>query len=181
MLYDSRSSIRDFAIKKWMEKVRGDEEVAAQAAEQGKEYVRKYHESMIGGPTFEKWYEEGVERAINDKRLMTEQQYADWRAGRHFQVGDRARYIGPQKMELTQSGKYVQRQTGQTGHISHTERTYDGSLIFTFMPDVPPEVLEPGGPDLLVADAMVREYTEDFLYYERIPEPPAQVPGPGRL
>ena len=118
----------------------------------------------------EDWIARRVADTKKQGRLMTDQQLADWRMSRKLCQGDRARYIGPTRDEITQANLIVPRPTGQTGIITRVMETKTARLI-TFHPDdavMPIEVTEPG-IDKQFVDLEVREHTPGWLMIERIP------------
>jgi len=116
----------------------------------------------------ERWLLKLIESARRRGRLMTPQQLADWRLGRKLGTGDRARYIGPDRDEVTQAQLIVPRPNGQLGIISGTEDTKAGRTI-VFYPDEPVEPIEAPGAERQYVALEVREYTPGWLCLERVP------------
>ena len=125
-------------------------EVAATA------FAHKGQAALVGSEEFEKWVASNVKTARDTRVLLTAQQYADFAARRGFVVGDRARYVGVTRAELTDKGATVVRSPGQVGTV-----TAVNSGVVTFQPDADP-----------VATILVRLLTSSPLVdLERIPTP----------
>lgn len=116
----------------------------------------------------DKWIAQLTANAKKKGRLMTEQQLADWRLGRKLGTGDKARYIGPDREEITQAQLIVPRPTGQTGIISGVTEAKTGRTI-VFYPDEPQEPVEAPGAERQYVALEVREHTPGWLNLERIP------------
>lgn len=123
---------------------------------------------------FDRRLEMWIQGRLDDLRkrnlLMTDQQLADWRIGRKWTVGDRARYIGQTRQEPINATTLVARPHGQTGTIISAVRsrveprkevTEVECASVTFRPDAPVD-------DHLVT-LEFREHTPGWLNVERIP------------
>lgn len=120
----------------------------------------------------EKWVERGINIARQRGVLMTDQQLADWRIGRRLVIGDRAKYIGPTREELTLAGLFVPRPQEQSGTIIAVEADMNGSRVLTFMPDkaeTPVKLEETTSQESQFVALEVREFTIDWLMIERCP------------
>jgi hypothetical protein len=106
------------------------------------------------------WADKQVEQARRSHLLLTDQQHADALVKRYWKVGDRARYIGPDRTECTDTGKETLRRTGEVGTVTSVVGE-KGIAICVYRPDV------------LDNDAIVelrfRERTPGALTLERIP------------
>jgi hypothetical protein len=110
-----------------------------------------------------RWIDQQVKKAHQRGYLMTDLQYADFESGRSLKVGDKARYIGPDRKEpLKGESNEVLRPQGQRGTITHVYDDGHGGRIVTFRPSVASEDH--------VVDLQVREGTPGFLVLERLPE-----------
>jgi hypothetical protein len=116
----------------------------------------------------EKWLERLIESTRKRGRLMTDQQLADWRIGRKLAKGDPARYVGPDREEVTQAQLIVPRPHGQVGTITAVTDTKEGRLII-FLPDKAVEPVKAPGVDRQFVSLQVREHTPGWLHLERIP------------
>lgn len=113
----------------------------------------------------EKWILKRVADAKKRGKLMTDIQLSDWRLGRTFKVGDRAKYIGLERNEVTSLG-VIPRPTGQVGTIIAVENE-KGHKIIVFEPDEAVQVID--GEDRHIVNLQVRENTTGWLCLERIP------------
>jgi len=76
------------------------------------------------------WADKQVQLAREAGLLLTEQQIADLQEKRMFRIGDRARYVGPDRSEpLNEGSGTTFRPYGQEGYISEV----NGDVI-TFQP-----------------------------------------------
>lgn len=106
-----------------------------------------------------RWAERSLEKLEQQGRLVTERQYQDHRRRRILTQGDRARYVGPERVEAIDTGTYV-RPHGQEGTIVKTERR-GGETLVTFRPDVP-------APALQVVELVVMTGTPGYFTLERL-------------
>jgi len=114
----------------------------------------------------EGWADKQIEKAREAHLLLTDQQHTDALAGRRWKIGDRARYIGPERVEVTDDGKELFRRTGEIGTI--TSVTGDkGVAICVFRPDVPEEAVR--SADGTIVEIRFRENTPGAWKIERIP------------
>jgi hypothetical protein len=115
---------------------------------------------------YRRWVEARIEDARRRGELLTEQQYLDLRIGRVLRVGDRARYVGPTRLEPSPfSGKLITRPEGQLGTVTHVMGPPQRP-IFSFMPDVPPDTRKAAADGLDVE--VLRLETADWTLFERI-------------
>lgn len=80
-----------------------------------------------------RWAERALEKLKGQGRLVTEAQFRDYRSNRVLRVGDRAMYVGPNRVEDTENGPFT-RPHGQLGDIVAVERR-GAEFIVTFRPD----------------------------------------------
>lgn len=78
------------------------------------------------------WVQTVLERARAAGRILTPQQLADYKAGRTLALGDRAKYVGPERTETVGNQQCV-RPTGQTGVIVDVKKQKDEEIV-TFQP-----------------------------------------------
>lgn len=91
----------------------------------------------LSSPMYQQWIQDRIDDARRNRRLVTENQFADLRAGRSLQVGDAVRYIGPTIAETSRvTGRHVIRPHGQVGTITSVQRGGGGQIQHTFMPKV---------------------------------------------
>lgn len=110
-----------------------------------------------------RWADLQIQRAKDEGRLLSPQQAQDHEAGRVFQVGDRAKYIGPTRAEaLNGEDEIVTREQGQLGKITRIHKDSLAGRIITFRPTPPPDAER-------VVELQVREGTLGFLTLERVP------------
>lgn len=115
-----------------------------------------------------KWLERLVQAAKTRGRLMTDQQLADWQVGRKLVRGDRAKYVGPSRIEQTSNDFLVPREPGQIGTIVAVEETKEARFL-VFHPDVAVAPIEAPGIERQLVDLQVREFTSGWLCLERLP------------
>ena len=125
---------------------------------------------MLNTPQYRKWINDRVEDRRKRGLLVTEQQLEDIKRRRKLQEDDRARYVGPTRMEQTKGGRTYTRQHGQTGTIRGAQRGADGRFVYVFQPDAPREALDPDGPNHLVVEFTFKEGTPAYFTIERIPK-----------
>jgi hypothetical protein len=121
----------------------------------------------------ERWVQKRIDAAKKQSRLMTDQQLADWRMTRKLCEGDRARFIGPTRNEITQAQLIVPRPTGQEGIITRVRETRDARII-TFHPMEAVQPVEAPTAERQFVDLQVREHTKGWLDLERIPLDPEE-------
>ena len=73
--------------------------------------------SVIEADRLNNWAELSLEKLEKQGRLITEAQFLDHRARRILQVGDRAKYICPERSETLTDGLVILRPHGQMGTI----------------------------------------------------------------
>lgn len=105
------------------------------------------------------WAKRGLDQLAKQGRLVTEQQYQDHRRRRLLRVGDRARYIGPDRVESVEGIDYT-RPHGQQGVITDVKRKGGGFLV-TFRPDEP-------AVSTHVVDLVVLTNTPGYFTLERL-------------
>lgn len=105
------------------------------------------------------WAQRGLDKLAAQGRLVTERQYQDHRRRRVLQPGDRARYIGPDRVEQVDGGDYT-RPHGQEGTIQNIQRK-GGQFLITFRPDTPAPVQH-------VVDLVVLTNTPGYFTLERL-------------
>lgn len=111
-----------------------------------------------------RWAEKQIERARNEGRLLSPQQAKDQEAKRKFAVGDKARYIGPDRDEqLAGESATARRPSGQLGKITRVHKDALPGRIVTFRPF-------PKEGATRIVELQVREGTPGFLTIERVPE-----------
>lgn len=110
----------------------------------------------------ERWIQQRIKTARENGILMTDRQFADYRTNRTFDVGDYARYIGPDREEKVDD-HVVQRPHGQVGRITDVARRTD-AVIITFRP------LPTKGPDAdeELVELVVKQGTKGYLDIERM-------------
>lgn len=120
----------------------------------------------------EDWIARLTLNARKANRLMTDTQLADYRIGRRFVRGDRARYVGRSRDEVTQAQLIVPRDHGQTGIITSVHEDKNRGRLITFHPDEPVAPIRTSEPniDKQFVDLQIREYAPGWLNIERIPE-----------
>jgi len=123
----------------------------------------------LEGEKLEQWVKTAVDKASRVGRLMTDQQYADYRLGRKFTAGDKVRYVGERREEKAVNGRTTYRPFGQTGAITKATEGQHSLLAVTFTPDTPSELAEgaTGDPPLVLLEAQVM--TCGWPLLERIP------------
>lgn len=125
------------------------------------ERMREYAIAMskdqtINAQPLNRWAERSLARLESQGRLVSEQQYQDWRRKRILRVGDRAQYVGPDREEQTDEG-VNKRSHGQPGAITEVKRK-GGEYLIRFRPD-------DGSADLVVLTN-----TRGYFTLERIPQ-----------
>lgn len=128
---------------------------------------KQFDPRELDSPVLERWFRARVATARRRNLLLTEQQLEDVRNARPLRRDDRARYIGPTRLEVSPAtGKGILRPHGQTGSISEVQRGVGGRVILTFVPDVSKEVLDLAEhTDIEVMSLQTAMWTE----LERIP------------
>jgi hypothetical protein len=118
-------------------------------------------QAELADPKYSRWIEARIEDAKRAKRLVTERQLVDLRRRRELQVGDKVRYIGPQRLETSPvTGRGILRLTGQTGTITRVQKTGSRS-VFSFMPDIDKKTREVAeGMDVEVLELTTAEWIE---------------------
>lgn len=118
------------------------------------------------GEAPEGWVDKQIDKAREAQILLTDQQHADVLVGRRWKIGDRAKYIGPERVEKTDDGKDVLRRTGEVGTITAVAGD-KGVAICMFRPDVPKEAVR--SSDSTIVELRFRENTSGAWKLERIP------------
>jgi hypothetical protein len=119
-------------------------------------------------PDYQAWIKDRVAAASAEGRLLTEIQYSDMLANRLFKVGDRARYVGPSRLEPASSGRMMARPSGQLGWITQCLRNGEKPQHWvTFRPDVPKgsETV-----DIEIVELHVLEGSRPYFEIERVLE-----------
>lgn len=116
--------------------------------------------SVIEADRLNNWADRGLEKLEEQGRLVTEAQYQDHRARRILQVGDRSKYIGPERSETLSDGLVVMRPHGQTGAVVHVKAQGAQSLI-TFRPDA-------NALTTRIVDLVVLSNTRGYFQLERL-------------
>jgi hypothetical protein len=110
-----------------------------------------------------RWAEKQIEKAKERGHLMTDRQYQDMVSGRFFKVGDRARYIGPDRPEQPKGhSREIVRKHGQLGKIINVLDDGQAGRIVKFRP------LAPDASSEHFVELEVREFTPGFLVLERV-------------
>ena len=99
-------------------------------------------------------------------RLLTDQQHADHQAERKWKLGDRARYVGEDRLEKSSRGTHIPRPHGQLAHVSKVLRKPSGTQVVWFMPDPPKEY---NAIDVEVCELVTTEGGKNWFDFERIP------------
>lgn len=119
-----------------------------------------------------RWMDAVVRRAKRDRMLLTERQFADWKARRGFVIGDAAKFVGTSRDEPVGDTVYT-RTFGQVGTITEVNQGPSGTQIVTFRPKV--AQVAQVAQDTAAAEAepivelVVREGTHGYWDLERIP------------
>lgn len=103
----------------------------------------------------EAWTKANLQRMRELGMLVTEQQYQDHRNVRKLREGDRARYIGPDRVEPLDGGTYT-RPHGQEGTVTLVKQG-----VVTWQPDAT-------AADTRVVELRVRCDTPGYYTLERI-------------
>jgi hypothetical protein len=170
MGYVTVEQIRQQALGALKARVLEEDERAKKAKEAGVEFKRKYHMALFDTPEYKKWIDQRTEDMRRRGLLVTDRQLDDIRKGRRLEEGDKARYVGPDRLEPTRSGRQYTRKSGETGRIVQAVKGNDNLYIYTFMPDVPEAAKQEGGPDMFVATFQFKERTPAYYQVERIPK-----------
>lgn len=110
-----------------------------------------------------RWVQKQIEKAEQRGHLMTDRQYQDMVSGRGFKVGDKARYIGPDRPETPKGhSREVVRKNGQLGKIISVLDDGQPGKIVKFRP------LSPDAASEHFVELEVREGTPGFLVLERV-------------
>lgn len=123
---------------------------------------------ILDANPLQRWAHRSLEKLAEQGRLVNEQQYQDYRQRRVLRTGDRAQYVGPDRVEDTPDGVYA-RPHGQYGTITKTERRGAKTLV-TFRPDVP-------APALRVVELVVLTDTPGYYTLARVPACGSTVAG----
>jgi hypothetical protein len=126
-------------------------------------------EPQGGAQMVENWIRFVTEKAKDEGRLLTNRQYQDMvMRGKTLTKGDRARYVGPDREEVSQDGGSSTRPHGQIGVIVAMEKV-DGQNVATFFPADPVMVALPNGAvENKLVNMQVREGTREWLDLERV-------------
>lgn len=127
-------------------------------------------ERELAMPEYQSWIQDRIDDARRAGRLLTPQQAMDVRVGRWLREGDRARYLGPNRMERSNaSGNHILRPTGQTGTITNVVKDAFGGLRqFTFMPDIDAKTRAASDAGMLIE--VLTCTTNNWVEFERIAE-----------
>lgn len=140
---------------------------------------------VLDTEALEKWVHTVSEKERALGRLMTDQQYADWRLGRRLSVGDRARYVASARQETVRvpdgTERRVLRPYGQVGIMLMVEALEimapreERKIQASFRPDgpapymgLPPDAKNDGAIVTLHATALLGS---GWPLLERIPAP----------
>ena len=107
------------------------------------------------------WVRSAVERAREAGRILTAQQLADYKNDRTLALGDKARYIGPEREELVGNDR-VTRPHGQIGTVTNVVKKSDEEQIITFQP-------RPQHSDDHIVELVIKTNTRGYFDLERIP------------
>lgn len=118
------------------------------------------------GDAPEGWADKQIKKAREAHLLLTDQQHADALAARRWKIGDRAQYIGPDRIENTDDGKEIFRRTGEVGTITSVTGDKDVAIC-VFRPDAPQEAVR--AADSTIVELRFRENTTGARKIERIP------------
>ncbi|APU88915.1 hypothetical protein Rctr197k_104 [Virus Rctr197k] len=138
-------------------------EQVAEALKRKKEARKQaFDPAELESTVYQRWIENRIEDARRNRRLITAQQHQDLMARRELRLDDRARYVGPPRLERSPaSGKQILRPHGQTGSIAQVQRGLGGRPIWTFMPDVPKKTLDAAEVmDIEVMQLTTAEWTD---------------------
>jgi len=149
---------------------REEDEKAKAHEEAGETYTRKYHPALIETAQYQKWIRDRIDSMRERGLLVTTRQLEDIQAKRPLREGDRVRYIGPTRIELTRDGRNYTRETGQEGRIVRAVKGSDTLYQYIFLPDYPKEALDKDGPTVLVAQYAFRERSTGYFQIERLVE-----------
>lgn len=114
----------------------------------------------------EGWADKQITKARAAHLLLTDQQHVDVLAGRRWKIGDRARYVGTDRVEKTDDNKDILRRTGEVGTITSVAGD-DGVAICVFRPDAPKEAIR--AAESTIVELRFRENTPGAWKIERIP------------
>lgn len=112
----------------------------------------------------ERRIQNALKTASDAGRLLTERQYQDLVVGRRFTVGDKVRYIGPERSETAADGQTYLRLSGVCGMIVDVKDSASGRDL-TWRPDEP--LVSTEGTTKHV-EIIFREYSKAFSRFERI-------------
>lgn len=146
-----------------------EDDLERRAKEEGKPFRRRTPANIFDGVAYKTWENARVEDYRSQGYIVSEQQLADIQSKRVLRAGDVARYIGPDRLEQTQSGRFYNRPTGQVGLITRADKRSDGLHIYVFTPNIPPEAFDPATPKHFVATFEFREWTRAYFTIERCP------------
>lgn len=118
--------------------------------------MRSRPEQPVDKTAIETWATRQLERLKEQGRLVTEQQYQDYRSGRRLKVGDAVKYIGDERAETASDGKTYIRPKDQVGRI-----VAEKDNVFTFRPDA-------NAAETRIVDLQVRFDTPGYFLLERL-------------
>lgn len=122
-----------------------------------------------GQQMIDNWVKFVTQKAEDEGRLMTTQQYSDWSMCRRLTAGDRVRYIGPDREEVSLDGGRSLRPNGQIGIVADVSPQEDGAIL-TIYPTEPVMVaLRNGKVEEKIVNLQVKVGTRAWLALERIP------------
>jgi hypothetical protein len=107
------------------------------------------------------WAQSSLNKLEAQGRLVSEQQYLDQKNKRVLAQGDRAKYIGPDRVEHTEDGAFT-RVAGQLGTVQSVQNGPGNTFIVTWRPDSTAATTH-------VVELVVRTGTSGYFTLERVP------------
>lgn len=123
------------------------------------EVAQRSRARAVAPRVLERWIALRTDAARRAGRLLTDAQHDDLAAGRRLAIGDRARYVGPTRLEQVGAGTYA-RPHGQLGLITQATCGADGGFVFVFTPELDPKI----------RDAALRDEIDVALQQLRVTE-----------
>jgi len=140
----------------------------SEAKQPDRQKLSRLDPAVYDTPEFHAWVSDAAARRRKAKLLLTERQFADMRAGRSLQEGDRVTFVGETRDETSRAtGRVVTRPHGQVGTIVRVDKTATVP-IYLFLPDISQQTRDAAAAGLDI-EVMTLE-TPWWTEFERIVE-----------
>lgn len=125
-------------------------------------------EPQGGDEMIDNWVKFVCAKTAENGNLISNRQFQDWVLGRRLAVGDRVRFIGAEREEVSSDGGTSRRPMGQVGVIAALDKV-DRDTLATFYPHDPVFVTgQDGEVAQKIVNLVVRSGTKEWWDLERV-------------